>query len=205
MKKIFVVFLFIAVFFPLKTYSQDTRVDSIQNALNYQKINYPASQYRDVYKNFMQDFYGPGHIIKEKESACQNLQKELTATEFYDGPDYEPTGFQGNFYRVNLRLIVEGKIPYSTFLNAFVESVQEITPPDPETWLVIWNEVDREIKNLGWEFDNESEDRNALMKQLSEGNYVVHHSDAYNDSVNFHYRIISKDKFNSIILPLITE
>ena len=31
--------------------------DSIRIALDYQKANYPASQLRDVYNNFMQDFF----------------------------------------------------------------------------------------------------------------------------------------------------
>ncbi len=37
--------------------------DSIAEALDYQLEHYPASHYRDVYKNFMQDFFGPGHIL----------------------------------------------------------------------------------------------------------------------------------------------
>lgn len=207
MKKISLIFLFILVLFTYESKAQTniTRNDSIRKALIYQKTNYPASQYRDVYKNFMQDFYGPGHMIPYKEAACNNLQKEMAVTEFYDGPDYEPTGFQGNFYRVNLRLISDGTIPYITFLDAFVESVQQILPPEPSTWLATWNEIDDEIKNLGWTFDNEEKDRKDLMQQFSEGNFVVHHSDAYNESVNFHYRIISKEKFQDKILPLISN
>lgn len=180
-----------------------TRSDSIRNALVYQKINYPVSEYRDVYKNFMQDFYGPGHMIKEKQGASDNLQKELSSTENFDGPDYEPTGFMGNFYRVNLRLIAENKIQYQTYLDAFVESVQNIVPPSPETWMNIWQEIDEEIKSMGLTFSNEESDRKELDKQFKEGNFVVHHSKAYNENVNFHYRIISKENFEHFILPLL--
>lgn len=180
-----------------------TRSDSIKNALIYQKTNYPVSEYRDVYKNFMQDFYGPGHMIKEKQEACDNLKKELSSTEYYDGPDYEPTGFKGNFYRVNLRLIVENKIPYQTFFNAFVESIQKIVSPSSEIWLNTWQEIDNQITALGWKFPNEETDREKLYKQFQEGNFIVHHSAVYNENVNFLYRIISKENFESIILPLL--
>lgn len=178
----------------------EARTDSIRKALLYQKNNYPASQYRDVYKNFMQDFYGPGHMINDKMVACDNLKQELANTAIYDGPEYEPTGFQGNFYRVNLSLIAYGTIPYETFLNAFVESVQAITPPDPDDWMKTWKEIDKEITRLDWHFENEEKDRQDLDQQFREGNYVVHHSNAYNEAVNFHYRIISKQKFEDIIL-----
>lgn len=202
MKKV-ILCLFYILSLSLNAQVPVSREDSIKNALIYQKGNYPASEYRDVYKNFMQDFYGPGHMITNKEGAGKSLLKEMEVVESYDGPDYEPTGFQGNFYRVNLRLIENGKIPYTTFLNAFVESVQKIVPPDKETWINIWEEIDREIENIDWDLVNREQDRKELMEQISEGNFVVHHSDAYNESVNFHYRIISKEKFESEILPLI--
>lgn len=182
---------------------KNTRKEAIKKALEYQRNTYLVSQYRDVYKNFMQDFYGPGHMINNKGVACEGIQKEMAGVDFYDGPDYEPTGFQGNFYRVNLRLIEKGIVPHLTFLDAFVESVQAIVPPDPEVWMQTWNEIDDEIKEMGWTFVNEAADRETLNAQFKERNYVVHHSDAYNEGVNFHYRIISRDKFEKIILPLL--
>ena len=176
--------------------SGQTRGDSIRLALEYQRQHYPASQYRDVYKNFMQDYFGPGHILNDTVAAGNYLRYELETSEKFDGPDFEPTGFEGNFYRVNLRLIKEGTIPYDKFFEAFVESVQEIVPPDGETWMKIWSEIDNEIQSAGWSFENEEKDRTSLAEQFSQGNYIVHHSDAFNESNNFHYRIISRDIFN---------
>ena len=176
--------------------SGQTRGDSIRLALEYQRQHYPASQYRDVYKNFMQDYFGPGHILNDTVAAGNYLRYELETSEKFDGPDFEPTGFEGNFYRVNLRLIKEGTIPYDKFFEAFVESVQGIVPPDGETWMKIWSEIDNEIQSAGWSFENEEKDRTSLAEQFSQGNYIVHHSDAFNESNNFHYRIISRDIFN---------
>lgn len=179
-----------------------TRKDSIRAALEYQMKNYPSSQYRDIYKNFMQDYYGPGHLLNNKRSACDNLQNELSTTAKFEGPDYEPTGFEGNFYRVNLRLISNGTIPYMTYMEAFVQSVQDIVPPDPETWKATWKEIDEVMKEMGLTFVNEEKDRKDLEGQFEEGNFMVHHSDVYNENVNFHYRIISREKFDKIFQEL---
>lgn len=181
----------------------ETRTDSIKIALQYQRTHYPTSQYRDVYKNFMQDYYGPGHLLNDTLAAGKSLRNELTGSEKFEGPDFEPTGFEGNFYRVNLRLINDGTIPYSTFFEAFVNSVQSIVPPSGDDWMNIWKEIDFVISQLDWTFENENEDRSALEEQFKNNNYVVHHSKAFTDTNHFHYRIISKDNFNKIILPLL--
>ncbi len=190
-----------------------TMGDSIRIALEYQKENYPASQLRDVYKNFMQDFFGPGHILTDTAASAKYLRSELAETTQFDGPDYEPTGFRGNFYRVNIGLIADGTIPYDTFFTTFVNSVQGITPPPTnkdtenqqigESWMNVWDSIDSQIGKMGWKFENEAADRAYLQEQFSQDNYIVHHSKAYNDAVNFHYRIIARDKFESVILPLL--
>ena len=176
--------------------SAQTRNDSIRLALEYQLKHYPSSQYRDVYKNFMQDYFGPGHILNDTVAAGNYLRYELDNSEKFGGPDFEPTGFEGNFFRVNLRLIKDGTIPYDKFFEAFVESVQGIVPPDGETWMKIWSEIDNEIQSMGLTFENEEQDRTALAEQFKQGNYIAHHSNAFNEANNFHYRIISKDIFN---------
>ena len=176
--------------------SAQTRNDSIRLALEYQLKHYPASQYRDVYKNFMQDYFGPGHILNDTVAAGNYLCYELDNSEKFGGPDFEPTGFEGNFFRVNLRLIEDGTIPYDKFFEAFVESVQGIVPPDGKTWMKLWSEIDNEIQSMGLTFENEEQDRTALAEQFKQGNYIAHHSTAFNEANNFHYRIISKDIFN---------
>ena len=181
------------------------RNDSIRRALEYQRAHYPVSQYRDVYKNFMQDFFGPGHILANKDGAEAYLKREMAETERFDGPAYEPTGFRGNFYRVNIRAVKEGVIPYDVFFNAFVESVQGIVPPSGDYWMELWKEIDGVIGEMGWTFENEAEDREALARQFAEGNYIAHHSRAYNQGVNFHYRIISRRLFEERLRPYLDQ
>ena len=182
-----------------------TVTDSISEALDYQLTHYPSSQYRDVYKNFMQDFFGPGHILADTAASGRYLRQELAEEGPFDGPLYEKTGFKGNFYRVNLSLIKDSVIPYDTFFPAFVESVQGIIPPSGGEWMKTWNIIDSVIVAKGLHFPDEDIDRQALAEQFAEGNFIAHHSRRFNDSVHFHYRIISRDNFEKIILPLIEK
>ena len=177
--------------------------DSISAALDYQMAHYPVSQYRDVYKNFMQDFFGPGHILADTAASGRYLRRELSEGRPFDGPLYEPTGYKGNFMRVNIGLIADGSIPYNLFFDTFVESVQDITPPPADEWMRTWSCIDSVIITKGFRFHNEESDREALKKQFAEGDYIVHHSQRYNDSVRFHYRIISTPLFRERLLPLI--
>ena len=43
--------------------SAQAHADSIRWAIIYQLNEWPESEYRDIYKNFMQDLFGPGHIL----------------------------------------------------------------------------------------------------------------------------------------------
>ena len=180
-----------------------TTADSIRTALRYQMEHYPASQYRDVYKNFMQDFFGPGHILSDTAASARYLRSELALDEPFEGPLYEPTGYRGNFYRVNLSLLRDSIVPYHVFFEAFVESVQGITPPDGAEWMRSWSMIDSVITAEGLHFVNEEVDREDLARQFAEGDYIVHHSQRFNDSSRFHYRIISRDNFRRHILPLL--
>lgn len=199
--------VFCIIFAPLsvKGVALETKEDSIAIALDYQVSNYPSSQYRDIYKNFMQDFFGPGHILADTAASARYLRRELAETEKFDGPLYEKCGYQGNFYRVNISLIKDKIIPYNVFFDAFVESVQGIVPPNGEEWMQMWSEIDKVIIKKGLHFPEEKKERTELRKQFAEGDYIVHHSDRYNETVNFHYRIISRDKFETVILPLIEK
>ena len=65
--------LVVVLFIPLMVSAQ-TRADSIRGSIKYQLQHYPASQYRDIYKNFMQDYFGPGHILNDTSAAGKYLR-----------------------------------------------------------------------------------------------------------------------------------
>lgn len=183
--------------------TKKTLEDSISEALDYQLKNYPESQYIDVYKNFMQDFFGPGHILADTASSARYLRQELSIPGPFGGPLYEKTGYRGNFYRVNISLIKDNTIPYDMFFQNFVESLQSITPPDGDYWMRVWDSIDCVIKKKGLTFPDYGSDSIKLKQNFENRNYIAHHSKRYNDSVNFHYRIISRELFEKNILPLI--
>ena len=177
--------------------------DSIAAALDYQLEHYPSSQYRDIYKNFMQDYFGPGHILTDTAASSRYLLHELSSAGQFEGPLYEPTGYKGNFYRVNLSLIKDSIVPYDIFFTEFVGSMDGIVPPSGEEWMSTWNLIDSVIIGRGVHFLDEENDRQTMEAQFKGGDYVVHHSQRFNDSVHFHYRIISRDRFENVIRPLI--
>lgn len=183
--------------------SGKTLTDSVSLAIDYQLTHYPASQYRDVYKNFMQDFFGPGHILADTAASARYLRQELAEEGPFEGPLYEPTGFRGNFYRVNLSLLRDSVVPIDVFFASFVESVQAITPPPADEWMRTWSMIDSVITARGITFPDEEADRSALRQQFAGGNFIVHHSRRFNYSVRFHYRIISRSRFEADIMPLI--
>lgn len=188
-----------AVIMPVSAQAQT----SIKEALQRQMRNYPESQLCDVYKNFFQDNFGPGHMLNDTAAAGRGLRRELESTERFDGPLYEPTGYKANFYRVNLSLIKDGVVDYDKYFDAFVRSVQGIVPPESDVWRAEWNEIDSEIGNLGLTFPEEAADRAMIAERLASGDFAVHHSQRYNDNYEFHYRIISREIFLAEILPLI--
>ncbi|MDE5878125.1 MAG: hypothetical protein K2H47_11595 [Muribaculaceae bacterium] len=181
------------------------RDSAINEAITVLLERYPASRYDDVYKNFMQDYFGPGHILGDTARSGAYLRKELSETTRFDGALYEPTGYEGNFYRVNLSLIRDSVIDYPVYFDAFVRSVSAIEPPSLPEWRRKWAVIDSILLTTGYSYDSLKSDRNRILLQLESGDPIVHHSRIFNDTYSVHYRIISRDIFESEILPLLPK
>lgn len=177
---------------------------AVSEALRYQRQHYPASCLADVYKNFFQDYFGPGHLLSDLPKSKAYLDYELADTTTFEGPLYEPTGAEGNFYRVNLSIVHDGKVSYDTYFDAFVRSIGGIRPPQPQGWIDTWNFIDGIIRSEGYVYEGEQADRRLIQEKLSSHDFVMHHSRMYNDNYRFRYRIIARDIFMKEILPLIS-
>ena len=166
---------------------------------------YPKSTLRDLYKNYFQDFFGPGHIIANTENADKYLRYELQNSPSFEGCDYEPTGYRGEFYRVNLSVIADGRVPYEKYFDAFVRSVNGIVPPTIEQWREEWAKIDSIIMQMGVLTDLEAADadRAVINRAMDSGNAVMHHSEVFNEHYAPHYRINSREIFEQEILPLL--
>ena len=51
--------------------------NEIKKSVKFQMRNYPESTLQDIYKNFFQDAFGPGHLIEDAEASLNYLQIEL--------------------------------------------------------------------------------------------------------------------------------
>lgn len=183
----------------------DPTHEKIRQAVNRQMSTYPYSTLRDLYKNFFQDRFGPGHIITDSSSADRYLRSELASSSSFEGADYEPTGYDGRFIRVNLSVIADGRVPYDKFFDAFVRSVNGIQMPSIEQWQQEWSMIDSVIMTMGLELENEAADRAEIKALIDGGNYVMHHSESFSRHYSPHYRIIQREIFESEILPLIEK
>ena len=177
----------------------------IRQSVERQLELYPESTLRDLYKNFFQDRFGPGHIIADNTAADRYLRYELNAAEGFEGLDYEPTGYEGRFYRVNLGVIADGRVPYEKYFDAFVRSVNNIKPISIEQWRTEWHEIDSVIMSMGLQLENYSVDRAEIKALIDGGDYVMHHSQRFNDHYQPHYRIIERTIFENEIVPLLSK
>ena len=181
----------------------DSTDKAIIEAVEKQMKMYPESILRDLYKNFFQDYFGPGHIIANTEAANNYLQQELSSVTEFEGEDYEYTGYRGKMVRVNLKVIADGRVEYDKYLDAFLRSVNGITPPSIEEWRAEWAKIDSVIMTMGIELDNAEEDRRVITQLLNDNKFVMHHSRQFNEHYAPHYRIIERTIFEEEILPLI--
>ena len=186
-------------------HKSDPTRERIIRSVERQLERYPHSTLRDLYKNFFQDRFGPGHIIADNSAADRYLRYELNAAEGFEGLDYEPTGYEGRFYRVNLGVIADGRVPYDKYFDAFVRSVNNIKPISIEQWRTEWHEIDSVIMSMGLQLENYSADRAEIKALIEGGDYVMHHSQRFNDHYQPHYRIIERTIFENEILPLLSK
>lgn len=184
---------------------KDTKSESIRMAVEKQVRMYPESTLQDLYKNFFQDHFGPGHIITDTSSAGAYLNRELASFEQTTSTYYEPTGYKGNFYRVNLSVIKKGFISRDAFFDAFVRSVSHIQPISHEKWKKEWIQIDSIIHRMNLPLEDYVHDRDKIFSLLEQGKYIMHHSTSFSKAYDPHYRIIERSIFFKEIIPLLPQ
>lgn len=183
----------------------DSTRERIRQSVERQMERYPHSTLRDLYKNYFQDRFGPGHIIADEKAADNYLRYELKNSATMEGNDYEPTGYEERFMRVNLSVIADGRVPYDKYLSAFVRSVNGIEPITIEQWREEWAVIDEVINKMNFNLPNYEADRAEIWALLERGEYVMHHSKLFEQHYDPHYRIIEREIFQREILPLIEQ
>lgn len=163
----------------------------IENELNH----YPKARLTDLYKNYFQDAYGPGHMIPDTTRAGAFLDREMKEAKWKDTLLWQPLGIHHDYYRVNLLLVRDGVIPRQDLLEGMVESAPLARKPDIESWKTEWAEVLKVIKEHCPNLPNILYDEKAIDELLDKGNVVMHHSTQYIDAYQPHYRIIHHSVF----------
>ncbi len=166
-------------------------IQFIDNELKY----YPEAHLADLYKNYFQDAYGPGHIIEDTTQAGKYLDWELRQTDWIDTLSYQALGINHDYYRINLRLVKDGIIPRDTLLQALLKSAKLARNPDLESWKKEWNEVLAVIKKMKPNLPGMETDEKLINQVFSEGDVVMHHSKQYEETYHPHYRIIHRSVF----------
>jgi hypothetical protein len=180
----------------------NTKREQVRVAVeNHLKV-YPKSTLQDLYKNFFQDYFGPGHIVSDTTSAGAYLDRELASIEQITGAYYEPAGYNGNFFRVNLSVIKERLIPRNDFFDAFIRSVNDIQTITLEEWKEEWTQIDSVVYDMNLSLADYAEGRKKIFSLLEQGKYVMHHSEAFSEEYDPHYRIIKRKIFLEKIHPL---
>lgn len=195
----------VALFVVATACSGDDTRERIRQSVERQMERYPHSTLRDLYKNYFQDRFGPGHIIADEKAADNYLRYELENAATMEGDDYEPTGYEERFMRVNLSVIADGRVPYDKYLSAFVRSVNGIEPITIEQWREEWAVIDEVIAKMNLNLPNYEADRAEIWALLERGEYVMHHSKLFEQHYDPHYRIIEREIFQREILPLIEQ
>ena len=197
-----IIAILVVAIFLMSGMNADTKNERIRVAVENQLKIYPKSTLQDIYKNFFQDYFGPGHIISDTLSAGTYLDRELDSFEQASDIYYEPTGYNANFYRVNLSVIKEGLISRDAYFDAFIRSMSNIQAITFEEWKEEWKQIDLVIQTMNLTLANYDQDRKKLFSLLEQGKYVVHHSELFTEEYNPHYRIIGQEIFLKEICPL---
>jgi len=177
-----------------------TDQQKIHLALRQQLENYPESTLADVYKNFFQDAFGPGHLMSDTAAAVRYIKKELEQTPgFSQKSPIEFTGYKHQFVRVDLFLVKNGTLPLDVFVKAFTESASDFQIPDIESWKKEWNLILGEMEAKEIYPMHYNEDKIMLDSLLNSGKFVVHHSHRYIEAYQPHYRIVSAKNYEKYL------
>jgi polyhydroxyalkanoate synthesis regulator phasin len=169
----------------------------MESAIVLQLQRYPESTLQDIYKNFYQDRFGPGHAISNPEAVMQYLGLELSAMEdVKTDQQIEYLGWEHRFVRIPLSMVKTGKISQEDLNALFMESAFEINPKAGVKWKKEWQQITQIIKEKKLRVKNFEEDKKHIDSLLNENPIIaLHHSNAFTEHYHPHYRIVKRELF----------
>lgn len=174
---------------------KEEKMPDITEAINEELTLHPKATLLDLYKNFFQGKFGPGHMIASKEAALSYLNEELSEAVEFDSVLFQPVGYEKRFYRVNLSLIKDSLIGIDELLDAFVSGQENPENVSPEEWKTEWHSILGIIEKMNPDIPDFENDRQHIEDNLSKGIVVGHHSEIYMKTYNPHYRIVPEKEY----------
>lgn len=168
---------------------------------------YPLATLQDIYKGSFQDYFGAAHLLTDRQAVENYILREMEAMppERKVSGYYEPCGWRGRYYRVDLALLQEGRIVMDEFVELFMESASAMEPALTQEWIDEWLMLQAAVREVAPRMEGFAADSLRIVTLLQEGKYVVHHSPSFNAHYHPHYRIIRRDLFEQNILPKIEK
>jgi len=177
------------------------KIDRITELIISEFELHPKAQLIDYYKLFFQGTFGPGHIIKDKISAENNLKTELTNTSNFEDIEFQNISFLNTFYRVNINVLNEEIISLDDFLDAFLKSANIENEINHNEWMENWKNIEKQFFKLKIPIEN-IEQQSAELWEIIKDKQLVSHSNAYRAAYSPHYRLISSAQFQRLGLNL---
>ncbi|MDR3220090.1 MAG: hypothetical protein LBU22_14155 [Dysgonamonadaceae bacterium] len=197
---------FLPVFFMLFLACSNHFENAVEESVLQQLDIYPESRLQDLYKNFFQDRFGPGHLIPDTAMAGEYLRSELAAyTKVGQKPLIEQIGWEKNFYRVSTDAVKMDLLPLSVYLDAFVESANTTKETPITEWEVEWQKILCVIERMNLNLPNFNADKIKIQKLIDSGEFAVHHSSSFEAAYQPHYRVIKKEIVENRIKPLLLD
>ena len=166
----------------------------IRSAVENHLAMYPKAHLQDLYKAFFQAEFGAEHIVADTASAGRYLDRELAIPD-HSPVLYEPVGADSTYYRVHLRAVQEGHITRRQLFDLFVNGVSATDSGQISLWKGKWARILRVIETMGLDLPDIEPEKAAIDSLLDKGEYAFHHSDAFREAYEPHYRIIRRDLF----------
>jgi hypothetical protein len=188
--------IFVALLFFLIGCHNDFE-NKVRQSVHAQLQTYPESTLQDIYKNLFQDRFGPEHAIADTVSARLYLEQELTSFETSNSLEIEYLGLHHNYVRINLTAVKQGKIPQDKLLTAFCRSAKKINENDIKEWRKEWKEIIKIIERMELKINDFENDKLKIDTLLSQEKYAMHHSAAFREAYQPHYRIVERNIFEN--------
>jgi hypothetical protein len=156
---------------------------------------YPAATLQDIYKTMFQDRFGVAHMLAPRERVRAYIAAEAAEAEGEVMCYTEECGWRGDYLRVDLRAIRDGIISIDELTDAFMRSgelAMDINDESIAAWQQEWSQILRICHPHLRDIEGFAQDSAAIAQHIAAGNYVMHHSSAYNATYAPHYRIVHR-------------